>query len=271
MLVNLIYGVPTWVMGVTVVALVVAVSLVGLVVTHRLFHFELRRRHNEFAGFTSALVGVVFAVLLAFIAVAAWESFNKAGDIAQKEASLAGDLWRDAFAMPEPIKTQLLGHMHDYVEVALTREWPAMAQGAPFGDEGWAPLFKFHQALTGIHTNDPMQVAMITEALTRLNSLYDARRERLLAAKDHIDPTVWAVVLFGTFITIAFTYLFGMESFRIHLLMTGTLAATLALVVVLILAFDYPFRGEVQVTPDGFRNVAHNMQAAGIKFARTAE
>jgi hypothetical protein len=27
----------------------------------------------------------------------------------------------------------------------------------------------------------------------------------------------------------------------------------------------------VQVTPDGFRNVQHNMQAAGIKFARTAE
>jgi Protein of unknown function (DUF4239) len=271
MLVNWIYGVPTWQMATAVVGLIVVVSLIGLVIAHRILHLDLRRRHNEFAGFNSALVGVVFAVLLAFIAVAAWESFGKAADTAEKEASLAGDLFRDAFALPEPTRTELLGDAHDYVAIVIDKEWPAMAVGAPFGDEGWAPLFKFHQALTGIQTNNAMQVAMVSEVLTRLNSLYDARRERILAADDHIAPVVWAVVLLGTFITIGFTYLFGMESFRLHMLMTGALAATLALVIVLIAAFDYPFRGEVQVTPDGFRNVRHNMETVGLKFEARAE
>jgi hypothetical protein len=32
----------------------------------------------------------------------------------------------------------------------------------------------------------------------------------------------------------------------------ATMAATLALVVVLIIALDYPFRGEISVTPDPF-------------------
>ncbi len=271
MLVNWIYGVPSWVMASAVVALIVGLSLIGLVIASRVLHLDVRRKHNEFAGFNSALVGVFFAVLLAFIAVAAWESFGKAGDTAEREASLAGDLWRDAFAMPEPVRTQLLGDMHDYVEIVLTKEWPAMASGAPFGDAGWAPLIRFHQALTGIRTSDPMQVAMITETLTRLNSLYDARRQRILASEDHIEPMVWAVVLLGAFITITFTYFFGMESFAFHMMMTAAVALTLALVVVLILAFDYPFRGEVQVKPDGFRNVQHNMEMAGIKFAHPAE
>jgi Protein of unknown function (DUF4239) len=271
MLVNLIYGVPTWVMGLAVIAIIVALSLVGLVIATRLFHLELRRKHNEFAGFNSALVGVFFAVLLAFIAVAAWESFGKASDIAQTEASLTDDLWRDASAMPEPARTQLVADMHDYVAIVIDQEWPAMAVGAPFGDAGWAPLFNFHKALTGIRTADPVQVAMVAEALRRLNSLYDARSQRILAAHDHIDPTVWAVVLLGSFLTITFTYFFGMESFKIHVLMTTAVAITLALIIVLILAFDYPFRGEVQVTPDGFRNVQHNMETAGIKFAHTAE
>jgi hypothetical protein len=271
MLVNLIYGVPTWVMALVVIAIIVGLSLIGLVISNRVFHLEVRRKHNEFAGFNSALVGVFFAVLLAFIAVAAWESFGKAGDTAEREASLAGDLWRDAFAMPEPARTQLLGSIRDYVTIVIDKEWPAMASGAPFGDEGWAPLFKFHRILTGIRTNDAMQVAMINEALTRLNSLYDARRQRILAAQDHIDPTVWAVVLLGAFITIAFTFFFGMESFRIHALMTTGVAMTLALIIVLILAFDYPFRGEVQVPPDGFRNVRHNMQTAGITFSHSTE
>jgi hypothetical protein len=271
MLVNLIYGVPTWVMALAVTAIIVALSLIGLVISSRILHFEVRRKHNEFAGFNSALVGVFFAVLLAFIAVAAWESFGKADDIAQTEASLTGDLWRDASAMPEPARTQLLADMHDYVEIVLAKEWPAMAVGAPFGDQGWAPLFNFHKVLTGIRTTDPVQVAMVAEALRRLNSLYDARSQRILASQDHIDPTVWAVVLLGSFMTITFTYFFGMESFAMHALMTTAVAVTLALIIVLILAFDYPFRGEVQVTPDGFRNVQHNMETAGITFSRSGE
>lgn len=271
MLVNLIYGVPTSVMALGVITVMVGLSLIGLVVSSRILHLEVRRKHNEFAGFNSALVGVFFAVLLAFIAIAAWESFGKARETAEREASLAGDLWRDSFAMPEPIKTELLGDVRDYVEIVLTKEWPAMAQGAQFGDEGWAPLIKFHQALSGVRTSDLIQVAMVTEALTRLNSLYDARRQRILASQDRIEPMVWAVVLLGSFITITFTYFFGMESFALHLAMTGAVAVTLALVVVLILAFDYPFRGEVQVKPEGFRNVQHNMEMAGIKFTHPVE
>jgi Protein of unknown function (DUF4239) len=271
MLVNLIYSVPTWVMALLVIAIIVGLSLIGLVISNRVLRLEMRRKHSEFAGFISALVGVFFAVLLAFIAVAAWESFGKAGDTAQREASLAGDLWRDAFAMPDPAKTQLVGDVRDYVAITIDKEWPAMANGAPFGDEGWVPLFKFHQVLTGIRTSDPMQIAMVTETLRQLNALYDARLERILAAQDHIEPTVWAVVLLGAFITITFTYFFGMESFVMHALMTTAVAVTLALIIVLILAFDYPFRGEVQVTPDGFRNVQHNMETAGIAFSRPGE
>jgi ABC-type multidrug transport system fused ATPase/permease subunit len=268
MIVDWIYGAPTWVMATAAVGLIVCLSLVGLVITSRLLPPDLRRKHNEFVGFNSALIGVFFAVLLAFIAVAVWESFGKAADTAETEATLTGDLWRDAFFMPEPVRGELIGDVRDYVEIVLTKEWPAMAKGEPVGDDGWTPLFRLHEALTGVHTTDPLQVMMVGETINRLNSLYDARRERLLAAGGHLEPTVWGVVLLGTFITIVFTYLFGMESFALHMLMTGLLAATLALVIVLIIAFDYPFRGRVQVAPDGFLDVQHNMEAAGIGFDR---
>jgi hypothetical protein len=270
MLVNLIYGVPTWEMAVGVIAVTVAISLLGLLVCNRFIPLATRRKHNEFVGFNIALVGVVFAVLLAFVAVAAWESFGKAGDTAAIEASLTGDLFRDANEMPEPIKTELTGDIRDYVTIVLTKEWPAMAQGANFGDEGWAPLFKSQHSLAGLKTSDPVQVAMLSETLYRLNSLYDARRNRILAAQDHVNPMVWSVVILGAAITIAFTYLYGMESFAMHLGMTGAAAASLALVIVLIIAFDYPFRGEVQITPDGFEIVRHNMESAGIKFVGDA-
>lgn len=271
MLVDWLYGVPTWEMGIVVVAVIVGLALLGLVVSSRVLHLEIRRKHNEFAGFNSALVGVIFAVLLAFIAVAAWESFDKASGTAAIEASLAGDLFRDANLMPEPQRTQLMSDMRDYVQIVLFKEWPEMAKGAPIGDEGWTPLNKFHRTLSQIAESNPVQLAMLGEALQRLNSLYDARRNRLLAAQDHIDPSVWWVLIIGTVITIGFTYLFGMESFPIHLLMTGVVAGSLALVLVLIIAFDYPFRGEVQVAPDGFRIVQHTIETAGMTLTPVLE
>jgi hypothetical protein len=265
-LVDLLYGMPTWEMAVWVVALTVALSLLGVLITIRILPPDLRRKHNEFVGFNSALVGVFFAVLLAFIAVSAWESFGKAGDTAATEASLTGDLARDANLFPEPLRTELLNDVRDYVEIVLDKEWPAMADGIELGDEGWRPMNKFHRDLVSFRTTDPIQIAMFSEVLKRMNEFYDARRIRILAAEDHIDPAVWWVVLFGSAGTIVMTLLFGMESLKVHLFMTGSVAASIGLVIVLIIAFDYPFRGEVQISPDAFRNVRHNMEQMGVTF-----
>jgi len=150
--------------------------------------------------------------------------------------------------------------MRDYVDIVLKKEWPAMANGDNFGLEGWEPLDKFHADLAGFRIQDPIVVAIFSETLTRLNSLYDARRARILAANQHIDATVWWVVLLGSAVTIAFTFLFGMDNMLMHVCITSAVAASLGLVIVLIAAFDYPFRGEVQITPGAFEAVHQTMQ-----------
>jgi len=63
---------------------------------------------------------------------------------------------------------------------------------------------------------------------------------------------VWWIIFFGAAITTGYTYFFGYEDFRMHMAMTATLAATLGLVVVLIIALDWPFRGEISVTAEPF-------------------
>jgi hypothetical protein len=46
-LVNLIYGAPTWVMASVVIAIIGGLSLIGRVISSRVLHPEIRRRHNE--------------------------------------------------------------------------------------------------------------------------------------------------------------------------------------------------------------------------------
>ena len=262
---NFLYNNSNLIVGPVVVALFVGVGIGGLWLVHRMVPHGERRNHNEFVGFMVAVVSVVYAVLLAFIAIAVWESFGKAGELATKEASLAGDVARDALTMPEPLRTDLLVDLDAYLIRVAKVEWKAMADGKSLSEadegkpaveeEGWELLFSAHDNLVGFHTSDPVQVSMFAELLTRLNSLYDARRDRLLATEEHLQGVVWGIVLLGAFFTIGFTYLFGMESFRMHALMTSSVAATVALVVLLIIAFDYPFRGKVQISPEAFQHV----------------
>ena len=39
---------------------------------------EFRRRHNDVAAAMLSIIGVTYAVLLAFVAMLAWEGFNQA-------------------------------------------------------------------------------------------------------------------------------------------------------------------------------------------------
>src|SRR5262249_485217 len=81
MIADWIYNNPTWLWGGILVAVFTAAACGGLLVFHRLVGLEVRKAHNDLAGFTLAVIGVVYAVLLAFIAIATWEAFSKADEI----------------------------------------------------------------------------------------------------------------------------------------------------------------------------------------------
>jgi phosphate/sulfate permease len=70
---------------------------------------------------------------------------------------------------------------------------------------------------------------------------------------------VWTIVLLGAVLTIGFTFFFGMPSKRMHMVMTGGFTAGTMLVLILIVALDWPFRGEVQASPSMFHRVMENM------------
>ena len=95
MIVDWIYSNPTWLWGTVVVVLSTAIACAGLLVFDRLVPIKIRREHNDLAGFTISIVSVLYAVLLAFIAIATWESFSKASEIVENESDFAGGMYLD--------------------------------------------------------------------------------------------------------------------------------------------------------------------------------
>jgi len=231
------------------VAIFAAISCVGLLVFHRLVHIDLRKAHNDLSGFIFAVVGVIYAVLLALIAIAIYLD-------TQGLAQTKGQAIRDAVAR--------------YVSVVIKQEWPKQRTGQT-PDQAWKPLRELNRAIATLQPQNAGEAVIQAELLKAWNQLYLTRSSRLSAVQGHIPDVLWWIILFGAVITTGCTFLFGFESFGMHLAMTATVAVSLALVIVLIIAVDWPFRGEVSITPDPFIATQRSWTAMPVTNRGTAD
>ncbi len=260
MLRNLLYNHSLLFTAVIVIGFWVAISVLGHWTSHRFLALDHRRSHNDVLGFAASTIGLIYVVLLAFIASTTLISYDRADNLVNQEASIASDLFNDASVLPQPFETQATVHLKQYVEEVINVEWPNMSRGEHAGSTAWPLLRNFYRELSRAHTENPVQVAIIQEMLTRLNQLYDVRRERTrIAARPSLQPVIWFVVAAGGLIMLACTWLFGFEKRGLHLLCTILIAASLGLVIFLIVAFDYPFRGEMAISPAPFERVLDHM------------
>lgn len=249
MMLDWIYNSPTWLWGTILVIALNAAACIGLIIFHRLVHLEIRRTHNELTGFTLAMISVTYAVLLAFIAIATWESYAHAETIVDNEADYIGSIYRDTQGLPPAMGHDIRSDVRRYVEIVIHQEWPRQ-QAGKVPHQGWEPLRRIQSAIVTMHPDTDGQADIEIELLRTLNMLYRARSSRLAAAQGHIPDVIWWIIFIGAGLTVGCTYLFGFHDFRMHLVLTTAVSTSLALVIVLIIALDYPFRGKVSVTPE---------------------
>ncbi|MGO9697846.1 MAG: DUF4239 domain-containing protein [Xanthobacteraceae bacterium] len=264
MLINFFYSHPTWVVGLVVIVVWTGASLVGLCIFHRLVDVHVREKDTETVGLTYAIVAVVFAVLIAVIMVDVWETFAKADEIAAAEANKLSSLMLDTAGLPASEAEKVRVDVDKYIDVVVKTEWPSQKEGE-LGEEvfepGWAALGRLSTLLAVFDPTTIGQNATKAEMLRVVNELIKARRMRILAAGAHLPNVVWGILILGGAVAVFYTYLFGAHSFWIHLAITGLISSTIALVFVLLIALDYPFRGDVSVSDEAFVNVKATMGA----------
>ncbi len=64
---------------------------------------------------------------------------------------------------------------------------------------------------------------------------------------------MWSVILGGAVIALLASCFFRVEDPRLHLILVVLLAAFMALVIFVVLAFDRPFRGDLGISPKSYQ------------------
>ena len=249
--------------GLLIVAVATLAAVGGLVLVQSLVPTERRKQHNDVAGFIYAVLGVSYAVLLGLMLIAVWEQWNAAQDVASDEANeLAGIFWF-AHALPQPEGRHIQELARSYAQVVVEEEWPLMEQGRS-SPKAWDTLDELRGPFLGLDPTTGAQLARYNQVLEQLHGLGDARRERLLAASEGLSTILWVVLIGGGVITIAFTYLFGLENTSVHTLMVAALAMILSLSLFTVAALDYPFKGDVRIHPAAFEQVLERFQESKL-------
>jgi len=151
-------------------------------------------------------------------------------------------------AYPDPLRTLMRSELRNYVHVMIDDEWPAMRLGG--SSKAARDLTDtIAQQISSYSPKVSNQIQVQAQVLDNLRTFLDSRRQRLHENQTGIPSILWFALIAAAIITIGFVYLFGMENFRIQLIMTASLAAIIALMFTLIVELDYPFRGDTSISP----------------------
>jgi hypothetical protein len=255
------YEYPIWWVGLFIAAAGVLLAVLVELAVRWIVPVEFRRRHNDVTAAMLSIIGVTYAVLLAFVAMLAWDGFNRAKATSYTEAGLVRDVANVAAGFPEPVQSALRDNITGYARTVITIEWPAQAEGR-HSDRAAAYLDEIDRMTINFRPSTSTEGTLQAQLLQALMRLQDARQARMAAADSAIPAIGWVVLLLGGGLTIAFASFLGAPSLAMHLAMTSVLAVSGAQVLVLIVALSNPFRGDFRVSAEPFELVLVQISAS---------
>lgn len=240
---------PIWLLFVLLVIAAPALAVGLQVIVRRRWPHLAEGDHNDVAGFIIAIVGVIYAVLLAFVVIVSWEQFSRAESVVGQEASALRGLYRESAAFPPEVREQVEADVRAYVGAVLVDEWPAMARGEHGHPSVAAVLDRTAGDLAALPADSPVREAYVAVEADRFAEIVSYRSQRLDFVDGGLPGVLWVALVFGAAVTIGFAMIFGLQSTTLHVIMTGSLAAVIGVLLFVAVSIDHPFSGDVAVRP----------------------
>jgi len=258
-------------LGLIIVGGFVVLAVIGLFITRRLAPSLRESGENEIAGVILGVLAAIYGIVLAFVIVSLFEDFKKTQGDVRNEASAISKVYRDSQAFAPPEAKRVKTAVGDYIYDVVHEEWPAMAHGNE-SERAWTDLASMYAALRAYEPVTESQKVFYTEAVARVNDVTGARRERLNDNEESLPLTFEILLVGGAVLLLAFTFLFGMRSARLHATMVVSVAFLLGFNLLLALVLDYPFSGQVVVSNSSFTSgglsVFKDYTPAGVRLKR---
>jgi hypothetical protein len=156
------------------------------------------RRARAFKAFSPGMLpplGIIFGLLVGFVAVQVWNDFDKAKLAVATEASSLRAVVLLGETLPAEQRMHLRTLINSHIEEAVNRECPAMAHQRLKLATLPAAMVEALQLTVSLKPQDESQRIAQREMVSALHRAADARRQRIILSQSTVGPVKWAAIL----------------------------------------------------------------------------
>jgi hypothetical protein len=148
-------------------------------------------------------LGILFALLVGFIAVEVWNNFDKAKLAVATEASALRAVVLLAGNFPDEQKMRIYALIDRHIEESINKEWPAMAhRRATLSTLRANALIEALQDVLSLKPVDDSQRTAQPEIMKALETAMDARRQRIVVSQSSVGTVKWAGIVLQALCTL---------------------------------------------------------------------
>jgi Protein of unknown function (DUF4239) len=190
-------------------------------------------------------MGTAFAVLLAFVVIQAYDSYNDAKSGAEEEAEALLQLSRTVEVFSPEENERLEGVLVCYGRAVIHHGWPMMQkdeEGSPVVND-WGS--RFREEVVRLKLRSFVQRASFRQLLQEQDSRIEGRRTRLAEAVRTVPSPMWFVLLLGAALTIGWVIVGASRrgTFLVQAAVVASVAAMVTSALLLVWFLDHPFAG----------------------------
>jgi hypothetical protein len=244
-----LHNLPIWQMAIVAFAASFLAGALIHVVTGRLAAGQHGRSWMTVSPGLLSPIGVIFGLLVAFTAAQVWNDTERATAAVATEAGALRSAVLLSSVLPEDARNQLRSLIREHIEHTIKDEWPMMAKGDATIKISPPALSKALQLTLSLSPDTPGQQTAQREVATYLEQALEARRQRILVSRSEVNEVKWLSLIFLGFclqVTVALVHCHNRLGSAVSI---GLFSAGLAAAMLLILAHDRPFTGEIAVRP----------------------
>jgi hypothetical protein len=237
------------------VSIIVIAALAAAFVTiivQRFVEIEFRCKRHDVGSVVFLQLGVVFAVLLAFVFIEAWGEYNEAAQAINLEVGAMHGVAMIAATLPPAQADTILTSERGYLKGVAYHEWPVMAERRAEDTDTFLKLQALIQEAANLHLSDPDQRDKKAEMLSLLAQAHAQRETRIFQANTGIPMPLWTVLIGFTGILALFVTLSAIPDMITAVAISACFTAAIASILVLARLFDYPFEGALALPPKDF-------------------
>ncbi|ACK52255.1 conserved hypothetical protein [Methylocella silvestris BL2] len=246
------------------ISIVLAAALLAAVVTaiiQRWIDFDVRRQHHEVGSVVFLQLGVVFAVLLAFVFSGTWNEYNDAAQAANLEAGALHGAALLAATLPAADAAAILSAEQSYLQTVVSDEYPVVAKtrGEDTGSD--QKLQMLIKAALNVRTTDPDQHDTKNAILSLLTQAHTQRGIRIYEGGSGVPIALWCVLI-GLALVLALSVSFSaLQYASTAVAVAACFSAGIASILIVARLLDYPFEGALAQPPNDFVNLGGKVSA----------